>query len=125
MRNPADAARLHPVLTPHPCYQLGFPKPLATAGEWVNLMLWMLWRLTCFGPDFWLRSALFAPEIGFVLGSFFAQKDAKSFFFNTFLGSFPLFSIFFLFSTRFPPPPRRSANPFPRWLAGSLIPQQE
>jgi hypothetical protein len=38
--------------------------------------------------------------------SFLAPEKDNSCVFTTFLGSFPLFSIFFLFSTHFPLPPR-------------------
>jgi len=53
--------------------------------------------------------------------SFLAPENDNSFVFKTFLGSFPLFSIFFLFSTHFPLPPRRSATPFARSLASLLM----
>src|SRR5208337_2031938 len=42
--------------------------------------------------------------------SFWAPETVNSFVLNIFLGSFPLFSIFFLFSTHFPPALPPSAN---------------
>src|SRR5208337_2921639 len=52
------------------------------------------------------QKAVFGPLFGVRLrsktSSFSAPKNANSFFFNTFLGSFPLFSIFFHFPRLFP-----------------------
>jgi len=55
--------------------------------------------------------------------SFLAPENDNVFVFNKFLGSFPLFSIFFLFSTHFCPPPRRFATCLPRSLASFLMRQ--
>jgi hypothetical protein len=62
-------------------------------------------------------------------GSFFAQKDAKSCVCNKSLSSFPLFSIFFLFSTHFPhcralpQPPSRAGFRVLSYPNNSRLPQ--
>jgi hypothetical protein len=65
-----------------------------------------------FGVD-WL---FFALKIAFVLSSFFAAKNAKCCVFNKSLSSFPLFSIFFVFSCHSPPAAGRFPISFPRSL---------
>ena len=74
-------------------------------------------------PVFRFDLRLFALKIGFVLGSFFAPKNAKSCVFNRSLGSFPLFSIFFALSCRFAPPAVRFRISFLRSLPALSISQ--
>ena len=64
---------------------------------------------------------LITRKIEFVLGSFFAPKNAKSFVITKFLGSFPLFSIFFGFSCDFPSSAGRFRISLPRSVAALFM----